>query len=444
MSAKALAQPQVGSSVAEHKWYALGLLMLVGLFNYVDRLCMSILQVPIKAELGLSDTQLGALTGLAFSLMYTTMTLPIARLADRTARKYVIAGALAVWSAMTVGCGFATGFLMLAILRMGVAIGEAGCVPATHALLSDFFPLHQRARALATWQLVFPLGTLIGLAASGWLNDAIGWRHTFMLLGVLGLCLAPVVLLTLKEPERGASDHAPVVGRSPSLREAVRILWSCRAYRYAMIGAALMSYPLNATLVWNAPFYSRAFGLSLQELAIYLALLSGGAGAIGLFGGGVVADRLGRRDARWYMWVPAIAGLGVAPLMLVQYSASNVQLSLIAGVLPVVLLNAFMPPQAAATQSLFPANLRATASATNVLSAGLFGAALGPFATGAISDWLVTGFGLERDSLRYAIGGSCLFAAAGGVMFLRAAAAMPRQLMRMQEPTSAQKPASVA
>jgi MFS family permease len=410
------------------RWYALGLLMVVGLFNYIDRLCMSILQVPIKAELGLTDTQLGIMTGLAFSLLYTTMTLPIARLADLTQRRYVIAGALAVWSLMTLGCGFAGSFLSLVILRMGVAIGESGCVPASHAMLADYFPLEQRARALATWALVFPLGTLLGIASSGWLNEVIGWRHTFVLLGVIGLCMAPIVLLTLREPPRAGRSAGRAFAGAPSFGIAMRTLWASPTFRNQSLGGALIAYPLNAALLWNAPFYSRVFGMSIGQMAIWLALLSGGAGAVGLFSSGLIADRLGRRNPRWYLFVPGITGIALAPFMLLQFFATDVRVSLGFGAIAVMLLNAFVPPQAAATQSLVAPNLRALASATNVLCAGTFGAALGPFATGVLSDLLTNRYGLGHEALRYAIGSSALLAVAGGLLFLRAALTFPGEL----------------
>ena len=411
--------------------YALGLLMAVGLFNYVDRLCMSILSVPIRRELDLSDTQLGVLTGLAFSLVYTLTAVPIARLADRGSRKRVIAACLALWSLMTAACGLATGFVMLAVLRMGVALGEAGCVPATQALLSDYFPRHERARAIATWQLVFPVGTLVGFAASGWLNDVIGWRQTFLVLGGVGLALAPVVMLTLREPARGAADApgsaaaAPAVPAAPpagsaSLLAAFRALWALPSYRYLTIGGAFIAWPLNAALYWNGQFYARVFGFSLGELAVYLALLSGGAGAVGLFGGGWLADRLGRDEPRWQLRVPAIAGLAVAPCMLAQYFATDGRVSLALGVLPVILLNAFLAPQAAGAQSLASPNLRAQASATIVLVSGTVGTAIGPFATGFLSDLIATRYAIGADSLRWSIGLSSLLAAVGGLFFLAA------------------------
>jgi predicted MFS family arabinose efflux permease len=267
---------------------------------------------------------------------------------------------------------------------------------------------------------------MIGIAASGFMSEAIGWRRTFVVLGVTGLLLAPVVLVTLREPPRGGHGHA--AAPMPPFRDSMRTLWQLRAFRNSAIGGALIAYPLNSVLLWNAPFYSRVFGLSLREMAVWLALLAGGAGAIGLFGGGLVADRLGRRSPRWYMLVPALGGLAVAPFMLLQYFTGQVWVSFASGAIAVMLLNAFVPPQVAATQALVPTNLRATASATNVLFAGTFGAALGPFLTGVISDVLATRYGLEHDSLRYAIGGSALLATAGGYLFLRASRHFPAEL----------------
>lgn len=423
---------------------ALALLMAVGLFNFVDRLCMSILSVPIRRELELSDTQIGILTGLAFSLVYTLTAVPIARLADRGSRKRVLVGCLALWSLMTAGCGLATSFLVLALLRMGVALGEAGCVPATQALLSDYYPRTERARALATWQLVLPVGTLVGFAASGWLNAALGWRNTFLVLGVVGLLLAPLVHALLREPARGAADApapatatpgraASAPGRTASADDvgvlvALRELWSLRSYRYLLLGGAFLAWPMNVTLYWNGQFYSRVHGLSLGQVALWLALLAGVAGGIGLFGGGWLADRLGRKDPRWQLWVPGLAGLAVAPCMLAQYFVPGATTSLWLGIAPAMLLNAFMPPQAAGVQSLARPERRALASGTIVLVSGTVGTAIGPFATGVISDLLAQGPVPGPEALRWAVGGSGLLAALGGLLFLVAGRHYPADL----------------
>src|SRR3954449_5138148 len=191
-----------------YSWFALAILFVLALSNYIDRTILSIMQVALKRDLHLSDTQLGTLTGLSFAIFYTTLALPIARLADRVARKYVLAGALTVWTLMTAASSLAGGYLSLLACRVGVAAGEAGCVPATHSLISDYFPRHRRATAMAIWGLALPLGGMLGFAFGGKLTAALGWRETFFVIGLSGLALAPVMLVFLKEPQRGRFEPA--------------------------------------------------------------------------------------------------------------------------------------------------------------------------------------------------------------------------------------------
>lgn len=405
----------------------LGLLILVGLFNYMDRQSISILQVPIKNDLHLSDTALGAIVGLSFSMVYTLMAIPIARLADHTSRKLVIALCLGVWSLFTSACSLAVGFWSLALLRMGVAIGEAGCVPASQAIISNAYPLHRRATALATWQIVFPLGTLVGIAASGWLSVFIGWREAFAILGIVGLALVPVILLWLPEPP-GAQTAAHPQASTPPFIESMRQLWSSPSFRHITYAGALTVYPLNAALNWSAPYYSRMFGLSMGELSLYLGLLAGGAGAVGVYAGGFIADRLGRRDLRWYGWVPAIASLGAAPLMVTQYLMTDAYLSLIVGIAPIAFMYSVLPAQAAAAQAVVNPRLRALAAGVVVFFAGMIGTALGPFVTGLVSDSLASRFHLGPQSLRYAIASSSLLALLGAWHFFRAAQHLPGEV----------------
>ncbi len=214
-------------------------------------------------------------------------------------------------------------------------------------------------------------------------------------------------------------------------------LWRSPAFRNSAIGGALIAYPLNAELFWNGPFYGRVYGLTLSQLAVYLALLSGGAGALGLWGGGFIADACGRRDPRWYLLLPACCGFGIAPLMLLQYFVDGLARSLTFGVGAVVLLNAYIASQAAANQTMVAPNLRALAAAINVLLAGTVGAAIAPFATGVLSDLIAHRYGLRADSLRYAIGISALFGIAAGVCFLRAARHFPAEIARQRAQTAA-------
>ena len=213
--------------------FGLAMLFVVALFNYIDRSIISILQEPLKADLHLSDTQLGALTGLSFALLYTTLALPIARLADRVNRKRLIAAALAIWSTATGCCGLANSFGVLVLFRMGVAFGEAGVVPASHSMISDYFPPRKRGTALALWGLSNPFGTMLGFAAGGWITAAMSWRQAFLVFGVLGVALAPVVLL-MKEPRRGGTDPVQPLDEAEGplpFGEVVARLWRLRAFR---------------------------------------------------------------------------------------------------------------------------------------------------------------------------------------------------------------------
>ena len=399
-----------------YRWFALAILFLVALFNYVDRSILAILQVPVKRDLALSDTEMGALTGLAFALLYTTLALPIARLADRTTRTGVLAVALAIWSAMTALSGLATNFITLVVCRMGVALGEAGCVPATHSLISDFFRSEQRATALALWGLSLPTGTMLGLASGGWLAESIGWRNAFLGIGIAGVAMTPLVYLLLREPPRGRYDPPALSGAAqnvPSVGEAIVVLWRLRAFRYAAIAGALHAYAQHTVLNWNAPFYIRVHGLPIGETAYHLALITGIGGGLGTFFGGVVADRLGKSDPRWYLAVPAIASLAVVPIGLAQYFAPTADVSLGIGFVSTLLLYIYLAPIVATSQSLVAPNMRAFTSAALVLTVNLLGMGLGPLATGAISDRLVADYGMQTDSLRYAISASlmsCLLA----------------------------------
>lgn len=401
-----------------YRWCALAILFVVALFNYVDRSILAILQVPVKQELQLSDTQMGALTGLAFALLYTTLALPIARFADRTVRTRLLSGALAVWSAMTAFSGLATNFATLVICRMGVALGEAGCVPASHSLISDYFERHQRATAIALWGLALPVGTMLGLASGGWLAETIGWRRAFLGIGIFGVVLAPLVYVMLREPKRGRYDPpqlAEAAAPAGSFIDAVMVLWRLKAFRYAAIAGALHAFAQHTILNWNAPFYTRVFQMPIGETAYYLALITGIGGGLGTFLGGVLADRAGKRDARWYLRVPAIASLLMLPSGLLQYFAATAQTSLAIGFASALLLHIYLAPIVATSQTLVAPQMRAFTSAMLVLVVNLLGMGLGPLATGAISDALAAHLGMRTESLRYAISlslGACLAASA--------------------------------
>jgi len=379
--------------------YGLAILFAVALFNYIDRSIVAILQEPIKRDLGLSDTQLGLLTGLSFALVYATMALPIARIADRVNRKKLIAIALAIWSGATALSGLARNFPTLVALRMGVAFGEAGSVPASHSMISDYFPLGRRGTALALWGLSNPLGTMLGFAFGGMLADALSWREAFLIFGVAGLAFAPIVL-TAREPVRGTFDHGASTDRM-AFRDTVAFLWRTKAFRYLLVGGVAHAFIIHLLHSWNAPFYVRVFDLPIREVALFLALSTGLAGGMGQFLGGWLGDRLAGDTTAWYMRLPAIASALLLPVTLVQYLAPGRTLSMVMGASSLFLIAIFYAPVVAAAQTVVPPRMRAFTSAVLVLCTNLLGLSLAPVLAGAISDYLDPIYG--DQSLRYAL-----------------------------------------
>jgi predicted MFS family arabinose efflux permease len=399
---------------------ALFALFLVSAFNYIDRTIVSLLQIPIKTELRLTDGQLGALTGLAFALFYATLSLPIARLADRFSRRWLIVISLALWSAMTALCGLATSFTMLVLLRIGVAIGEAGSVPASVSLIADYYPPQRRATAMSTWGLALPAGLMAGYAGTGWLAEMLGWRLAFAVVGGVGLVLAPLVMAMLAEPRRGTFEIAgTALPPPPPLFASLGILWRTRAFRYVVIAGMLHGFSQYSMMTWNAPFFARTHGLSLGTVALLMALLSGGAGAIGMFASGWLTDRLATRDARWRVWImAAVVGLTV-PLALLQYLTTSTPIAIGAATVAAATMIAYYGPILAATQSATPPTMRAFGNAVLLLCFNLFGLGLGPWLTGLLSDLLVPQAG--ADALRFALAIMLVPSALAALLFLYAA-----------------------
>lgn len=414
-------------SGSSNPWLALAVLSLLAIFNYIDRIILAILQVPIQQEFGLSDAQLGSLTGLAFALFYTTLGLPIARIADRSIRKYVIAIALIVWSSMTAMTGLATGFFTLLLLRIGVAIGEAGLVPATHSMISDLFERDRRATALSFWGMSAPIGTMIGLLGAGWLAETLGWRYAFLIFGLVGIVLAPILLATVREPQRGR--HDPLARRDqpvPPMREALLTLWKLKSFRFAVIGGALTVYVLYAMKTWNAPFYVRAHNMALGEVGTSLALAMGVGGAIGTFAGGTAADFLGRRFARGHLMPPMLGMLLIAPLGFLQYTTASTDLSIVLAGVNTACGYLYFASIVSVSLSVVSARMRAFTSSVIVLVVNLFGMGLGPLVTGAVSDLL--GADAGGESLRLSLMVAMVPALASAWFYWLASGALMREL----------------
>lgn len=400
---------------------ALFALFLVSTFNYIDRTILSILQIPIKTELGLSDAQMGALTGLSFALFYATLSLPVARLADRMSRRFLVAASLAIWSAMTGLSGLAIGFGTLVFFRIGVAIGESGSVPASVSLLADYYPPARRATAMSAWGLALPVGMMLGYSVTGWLAATVGWRLSFAIIGMAGLLLAPLALALIKEPPRGRFEAAGTRTETVPVRAALTFLWQEKAFRYVVLATMLHGFSQYAMMTWNAPFFTRNHGLSLQNVSLLMAMLSGAGGAVGMFLGGFLADRLAVRDQRWRVWIMALAVGTTVPVALAQYLVASTGLSIAMAAISSLLMIAYYGPVLAVTQSLVPAHMRAFSNAVLLLIFNLFGLGLGPWCTGMLSDLLVRQFGAGDNGLRYALSLSLISSVVGAMLFVYAA-----------------------
>ena len=381
--------------------YVLGVLVVVYTFNFVDRQILSILLEPIKRDLGLSDTQLGVLGGLAFALFYATLGMPIARIADRSNRRNLVAVSLAVWSAMTAFAGLAFNFWQLLIARIGVGVGEAGCSPASHSIISDYYPARRRATALGIYALGIPFGTLFGLVAGGWINDFFGWRVAFFVVGLPGLLLALVVRFTIREPPRGLAEGRVASEEQPGLWETTRYLMQKRSFRHFAFGAALTAFVGYGFVQWTPAFFVRSHGMNVRDVGTVLGFIIGIAGGVGIWLGGALADRLGGRDPRWYLRIVAL-GLVVAwPFGAGAFLASSAPLALVLLVVPVLLGNFYQATTFSQTQGLVGLRMRAVAAAVLLFVINIIGLGLGPTVVGVLADALNARFGTE--SLRYSL-----------------------------------------
>jgi len=378
-------------------------LFVISVLNYIDRSIISILQVPIKTDLNLSDTQLGLLTGLAFAALYVSAAIPISRLADRQSRRLVILGSMGFWSLMTAMSALASSFVILLLCRMGVAVGEAGSVPATHSQLADLYPPERRARAIGRWALSLPFGLILGYLAAGRLADTLGWRMTFAVIGGAGIVLLPLGLAVMKEPPRGCYDSSKPAETKLAFTASLRKLWRIRTYRYLVAAGSVHAFVQYSMMLWNGPFYSRVHGASLTEVSQYLALLNGIGGAVGIYGGSWLADRLGKHNQKWLLLVPALAILLMLPLGVIQYLVPSTRASVIIGLLPSALVFAYLAPIIAAPMLVVGPHMRAFASAVMTVIFNLVGMGLGPLVTGAVSDLLIAHVNMAENSLRYAL-----------------------------------------
>jgi MFS family permease len=370
-------------------------LLLAYIFNFLDRQILGILAQPIKADLHLSDTEFGAIGGLAFALLYSALGVPLAYLADRTSRSAVIAGSIALWSAFTALCGTAAGYWQLFLLRLGVGIGEAGGVAPSYALIADYFPPEGRARALAIFSLGVPIGLACGTLVGAYVASAVNWRAAFVTMGIAGIILAPAILYFVRDlPRSSASGAAAPLGQVFPMLARKPVFW---LLAFASSCSSLCGYGLA---LWTPSILNRSFGLDLISTANFLASLFIIGGCSGVFAGGWLADRLGTADRGWYARLPAIAWLITAPTFALGLLAPNLAVAWPLLLIPNALNILWLGPVTTAVQHLVPRPMRSTASASFLLINNLVGLGVGPLLIGRISDALRHSSGV--DSLRNA------------------------------------------
>jgi predicted MFS family arabinose efflux permease len=393
----------------------LGLLLFSYILNFLDRQILGILAQPIKADLGLSDTEFGAIGGLAFALLYSLLGLPLAILADRTSRAGVISVSVAVWSGFTALCGTATGYWQLFLFRLGVGIGEAGGVAPAYALIAERFAPQNRARAIAIFSLGVPLGLALGTLIGAYLAEAIDWRAAFLVMGAIGLLFAPVLWWGTRG--KGiAKAPAPSPGE---FKQTFRVLLRKPTFWLLAFAAAMSSLTGYGLALWVPSVLIRSFGLDLIGTANFLASVLLIGGTIGMLAGGMFADRLSPRDRRWNAWLPAIAWALTAPCFAIGLMADSLWLAwpflLLANGLNIL----WFGPLVSAIQNLVAPAMRASASGAYLVINNLIGLGIGPLLMGAISDQLKADYG--ADSLRLAAVGCLVFYLVAAVLAVLAA-----------------------
>jgi MFS family permease len=422
-------------SSATRNW-VLMMLILVYTFNFLDRQIIGILSIPIQQELGLSDTQLGLMRGLSFALFYSTLGVPIAMLADRANRTWIMTIALAVWSLMTALCGMAQNFWQLFAARLMVGVGEAGGVAPAYSILSDYYPPNQRGRAMAAYSFGIPIGSAIGIIFGGVIATVLDWRWAFIIVGVMGLALAPLFKLTVKEPQRGRFDAPGAITTPVPFRDVLKTLINKPTFWTLSLGAACSSMMGYGLFAWLPAFFVRSWGDRLPQAMSWLPdwmvpdgagpLLFAGyfygaivlvGGVLGIWIGGQLGDKLTTGSKKAYALVPAVAFVATIPFFVIGMLSNSILLSFCVFLIPTALGLVWLGPVLAAFQGLVAPNMRATASAVFLLINNLIGIGLGDILLGALSDGLSARFG--EESLRYSIlSGTVFYLMAAVLLFI--------------------------
>lgn len=397
--------------------YVLLILCLVGIFNMVDRQIIAILLEPIKHDLGVSDSAMGFLSGIAFAAFYLTAGIPLARLADSHSRRAVIVGCLAVWSLATAMCGFVHSFAQLAIARIGVAGGEAGAYPASQSMLADLYPAKQRGTVIGIILAAQAIGIAFGLFFGGWLNTAFNWRVAFIIVGTPGILLALLMWLTVSEPPRGMADlHITPDDEAPSVGAVIRFIARSPAMLLLMLVAAGCAFSGYAMLGWAPTFYIRTFGMTTMEAGFLVGVFIASGLFVGNIAAGWIADHFAKGTLSAYAIVGGAGSLFALPFGALFALAPGQNSSLVGLFIANILLTCWLPCAYTIGLGLAPPRMRAMVTAILALFMTLFGIGMGPFFIGVMNDILLPSLG--TDAIRWSLLLSLSGLALGGITFL--------------------------
>jgi len=394
-------QHDKASSVSS--WYVVSILAAAYAVNFLDRQVINILGQSIKTELGISDAQLGLLTGTAFGLFYSFLGIPIARFADRAHRVNLITTALIVWSGLTALCGLTHTFAQLFLVRLGVGIGEAGGTPPSQSLVSDYVAPQRRIAAFSLFNLGLPVGSLLGFLLGGYVSQHFGWRIAFLAAGSPGLLIAVLLKFTVPEPARGAIEGEGAVGRdAATLWVTLQRLMSNKAYMQAIFGCSFAIFIIYVTNAWLPALFIRLHGFSQQRIGAWLALAVGLGGGIGIMGGGALAALLRRKWSPYAdLWLVALSAVLACPTLIVAVWSDNLVFALSAMFFLYVFSYVWMGPTSSRVQDMVPIRSRAQAVGFMLFLSNIIGLACGPPLVGLISDLLKPSYG--PSSLRWAL-----------------------------------------
>ena len=425
MNTDASAEPK---PVPAYSYFVVVFLAVVYTLNFLDRQIISILGKDISAELNLTKTQFGLLGGTSFALMYTTCGIAVAYLADRVSRKWIIALACAIWSVFTALCGTAQNFTQILLYRMGVGFGEAGGSPPSYSLISDYFPAAKRGTALAIYSLGVPIGSMLGAFLGGKLALAYGWRTAFFVIGAPGVILAVLMLLVVREPKRGgldalvdgATEHPP----APPILTAISAFFANRTLVMTAISSAMSAFVGYAGLVWNPQFLEGVKQMAAADVATYYALALGVTGIIGTLVSGWLADKLGKKDRRWFAWIPAIAFTLSIPFWFGLIWAPTWQIAMLFLLGPMLMNQAYLAPALTVAQNAVPPAQRTMTGAILLFILNIVGLGVGPVYVGWIADRMEPAHG--DQALAYGFAGVIPFVVLTVIAHLAAARSIAR------------------